>query len=154
MKSRPRCDTCADRDSDPGDFVLEHLTFAGVDAGADLDAQLTDSVADCAGTANGSCGAVEACEEPVSCGVDLQAAIADELSPNGRVVPLKPITRTDPSEPEEATVIPATLSKPKHAASEYGQALSDAPWENRIDTSRDLGDGIDPDLLPPEQFLE
>ena len=66
----------------------------------------------------------------------------------------KPITRTDPSEPEEATVIPATLSKPKHAASEYGQALSDAPWENRIDTSRDLGDGIDPDLLPPEQFLE
>ena len=64
----------------------------------------------------------------------------------------KPITRTDPSEPEEATVIPATLSKPKHAASEYGQALSDAPWENRIDTRRDLGDGID--LLPPEQFLE
>jgi hypothetical protein len=52
------------------------------------------------------------------------------------------------------TVIPATLSKPKHAASEYGQALSDAPWEKRIDTSRDLGDGIDPDLLPPEQFLE
>jgi hypothetical protein len=36
----------------------------------------------------------------------------------------------------------------------YGQALSDAPWEKRIDTSRDLGDGIDPDLLPPEQFLE
>jgi hypothetical protein len=34
-------------------------------------------------------------------------------------------------------VIPATLSKPKHAASEYGQALSDAPWENRIDTSRE-----------------
>jgi hypothetical protein len=39
----------------------------------------------------------------------------------------KPITRTAPSEPEEAivipataTVIPATLSKPKHAASEYG----------------------------------
>ena len=27
----------------------------------------------------------------------------------------------------EATVIPATLPKPKHAASEYGQALSDAP---------------------------
>jgi hypothetical protein len=27
-------------------------------------------------------------------------------------------------------------------------------WENRIDTSRDLGDGIDPDVLPPEQFLE
>jgi hypothetical protein len=66
----------------------------------------------------------------------------------------KPITRTDSSEPEEATVIPATLSKPKHAASDYGQALSDAPWEKRIDTSRDLGDGIDPDLLPPEQFLE
>jgi hypothetical protein len=40
-------------------------------------------------------------------------------------------------------VIPATLSKPKHAASECGQALSDAPWENRIDTSRDLSDGID-----------
>jgi hypothetical protein len=54
----------------------------------------------------------------------------------------------------EATVIPATLPKPKHAASEYGQALSNAPWENRIDTSRDLGDGIDPDLLPPEQLLE
>jgi hypothetical protein len=76
-----------------------------------------------------------------------------ELRPKPAPAP-KPITRTDPSEPEEATVIPATLSKPKHAASEYGQALSDAPWENRIDTSRDLSDGIDPDLLPPEQFLE
>jgi hypothetical protein len=32
----------------------------------------------------------------------------------------KPITRTDPSEPEEATVIPATLSKPKHAAFREG----------------------------------
>jgi hypothetical protein len=42
-------------------------------------------------------------------------------------------------------VIPATLSKPKHVASEYGQTLSDAPWENRIDTSRDLSDGIDPE---------
>jgi hypothetical protein len=40
---------------------------------------------------------------------------------------------------------PATLSKPKYAAAEYGQARSDALWENRIDTSRDLGDGIDPD---------
>lgn len=77
-----------------------------------------------------------------------------ELRPTPGARTHKPITRTDPSEPEEATVIPATLSKPEHAASEYGQALSDAPWENRIDTSRDLGDGIDPDLLPPEQFLE
>jgi hypothetical protein len=58
----------------------------------------------------------------------------------------KPITRTDTSEPEEATVIPATLSKPEHSASEYGQALSGAPWEKRIDTSRDLGDGIDPEI--------
>jgi hypothetical protein len=56
--------------------------------------------------------------------------------------------------PRSASLDPATLSKPEHAASEYGQALSDAPWENRIDTSRDLGDGIDPDLLPPEPFLE
>ena len=46
------------------------------------------------GTANGSCGAVEACEEPVSCGVDLQAAIADELSPNGRVVPFEQFAPT------------------------------------------------------------
>ena len=49
-----------------------------------------------------------------------------ELRPTPGVRTHKPITRADPSEREEATVIPATLSEPEHAASEYGQALSDA----------------------------
>jgi hypothetical protein len=49
---------------------------------------------------------------------------------------------------------PGDALQAQDAASGYGQALSDAGWEGRIDTNRDLADGIDPDLLPSEQFLE
>src|SRR5438477_4237938 len=81
-----RGDPCPGVDGDAADLRPVELTFAGVDTGADLDAQLPDSLAGRERTADGARRPVEGGEEAVARRVHLAAAEAVELAPDRAVV--------------------------------------------------------------------
>jgi hypothetical protein len=76
----------------------------------------------------------------------------------------KPIKATDPSEPEEKAVIPASMTKEEMAATEYGRAVAAAPpaapdpdvpegSDSSVDVGAPFADHRD-DRLPPENLLD
>ena len=67
-------DARGDVDGDPADVVIEQFALAGVDAGADLDAQRFSICAERLGAADGLRRAVERHEMPVAGALDHRAA--------------------------------------------------------------------------------
>ena len=86
-----RGDAGADVDGDPADLAVDQLALAGVQAGADLEAELAHRLGDRAGAADRPGRAVEGGEEAVAGGVDLLAAEPDQLAPDERVVALEQV---------------------------------------------------------------
>jgi hypothetical protein len=78
-----------DVNGQPGELVPDALAFTSMDAGADLQAELRHAPDDLARARDRSRGPVEAREEPVSGGVDLDPPVALELAAHERVMPLK-----------------------------------------------------------------
>ena len=76
----------ADDDGDPADLPVDDLDLSGVDAGPNLEPQLTDTRGDRTRTADGPGGPVEGGEEPVAGGVDFDAAVTFELTTDQGVV--------------------------------------------------------------------
>src|SRR5207248_920524 len=72
-RARERGDPRTRVNGDPGDLVTEQLALAGVDAGAKLEPEVADGVADGESAANCTRGPVEGCEEAVPGGVHLVA---------------------------------------------------------------------------------
>ena len=77
--SRKRADAGTDVHGDAADVVAAEFAFAGVKAGAHLDAQRLHRVTNCHGAADRSLWAVERREEAVAGGVDLAAAETRQL---------------------------------------------------------------------------
>jgi hypothetical protein len=76
---------------DAGDCVIDALALAGVDAGADLEAEASQGVTDAHGAADGAGRAVEGREEAVAGGAYLSPAVTRDLLADGRVVALEKI---------------------------------------------------------------
>lgn len=70
----------SDGHGDAGDLLVKQFALPRMQAGADLDAEFTDPVANRTRAANGPGRSVEDREEPVAGGVKLSAAEAGELS--------------------------------------------------------------------------
>lgn len=73
----------------PATFSVDDLAFAGVQADADVEAELFGLAPDRARAANRACRPVEGREQPVARHVDLLPACARELSPHHGAVPLE-----------------------------------------------------------------
>ena len=73
------------------ELVAHDLALAGVETGADPDAEGANGVADGAGAADGAGGAVEGGQEAVARGIELPAAESDDLAANRGVVGLEEI---------------------------------------------------------------
>jgi len=74
-RSGMRSDSCADRNGDTGNLSVHDLSLAGMQTGPELESQLGNRVADGARAADRPGRAVEAREEAVACGVQLDAAV-------------------------------------------------------------------------------
>jgi hypothetical protein len=80
-------DACADVDGEPGEFVVDEVALACVEADADAEAEVADRIADGAAAADRQRGPVEAgCEEAVPGRVDLATAELANLASHGCVV--------------------------------------------------------------------
>src|SRR6266508_1166828 len=79
-------DPRSDVHCDPGEVVATQLALAGVDAGADFQADVAGILGDGAGAFDGPSGPVEGGEEAVAGGVHLLAAKASELTADHVVV--------------------------------------------------------------------
>src|SRR5689334_22001724 len=84
-----RGDARADVHGDAAVLVAHHFAFAGVRAGANLEAELAHLLRHRAGAAHGARRAVEGGEEAVARGVDLAAAKPCELAAHEPVVVLQ-----------------------------------------------------------------
>lgn len=75
-------DSGADMDRDPANFAIDHLAFASVEPGADVESQVLDGSRDCGRAADRSRRAVEACKEAIAGRVDLATTEPRELAPD------------------------------------------------------------------------
>jgi hypothetical protein len=82
-------DARADVDREPGELLPDALALSRVDPGPDREAERPDPLADRPSARDRAGGAVEAREEAVPGGVELDAAVARELAPDELVVPLQ-----------------------------------------------------------------
>src|SRR5438876_66557 len=89
----------ADVHGDTAHVVAPQLALAGVQAGADLEAEWAHRLADGQRTAYRACGTVEGREEAVARRVNLPAAEAAQLLAYGGVVPLEQIAPGAVAEP-------------------------------------------------------
>src|SRR6266446_4491040 len=89
----------ADVHGDAAHVVAPQLALAGVQAGADLEAERAHRLADGQRTAHRACGTVEGREEAVARRVNLPAAEAAQLLAYGGVVPLEQIAPGAVAEP-------------------------------------------------------
>jgi hypothetical protein len=85
-------DAGADVDGDAADVVADHFALAGVEPGSDLDAERRDFLGDRAGATNAARGTVERPEKSVAGGFDFVAAKAREIAPYRRVMTAEQIT--------------------------------------------------------------
>ena len=72
--TRQASDACACRDSDAAVLAVYDLALPGVNAGSDLDAEVTDVIRDFQGAAYGARGTIERGIEPIAGYVVLDAA--------------------------------------------------------------------------------
>src|SRR5262245_49470060 len=84
--SRERSDSRTGRHGDPAQLAVHPLTLAGVEAGADLQTQCANALADRESALDCAPWPVESSEEAVSGGVQLLATEAGQLRSNDRVV--------------------------------------------------------------------
>ena len=82
-------DTRADRDSYASDLAVGNFAFAGVQSGANLDAQFGDSFRNCLCACDRAGWAVEPCEKAVTGGIHFNAAESGKLPANQVVVSLQ-----------------------------------------------------------------
>src|ERR671930_2095198 len=79
-------DAGSDVDGDPARLPAVELALAGMDARADVEAEVAEDAPDRARARDGARRAVEAREDAVACGVDLLPAEPGDLGPHGSVV--------------------------------------------------------------------
>jgi len=89
----------ADVHGDAAHVVAPQLALAGVQAGADIEAERAQRPADGQRTAHRACGTVEGREEAVARRVNLPAAEAAQLLAYGGVVPLEQVAPGAVAEP-------------------------------------------------------
>ncbi len=85
-------DAGAGVDGDAGDLAVDEFALSGVQAGANVEAEFADGVCDGAGAADCAGWPIEACEEPVTRRVDLDASVAQQLSAHEFVMPLQQLS--------------------------------------------------------------
>ena len=82
---------CSDRYGDARDLAIVQLAFAGMDTGANLEADGPDGIANGRSRLDGPRRSVEGGEEAVPRRVELGAAVAADLTSDKRVVPRQQI---------------------------------------------------------------
>jgi hypothetical protein len=98
-----------------GDLAIDDLTLAGMKAGSHLDPEFAYRLDNGAGTRDRACRAVEAGEESVAGCVNFDAAEAEELAPDGRVVLLEQVA------PAAIAELGGSLACAYDVSEEYGR---------------------------------
>src|SRR3954453_2306986 len=86
-----RGDARTDVNGDAADIVADHFALAGMQPGADLDADRPDFVGDRAGTANAARWTVKRCEKAVARSLHLMAAKSRQIAADGGVMMVEQI---------------------------------------------------------------
>src|SRR6267378_6226795 len=107
---------------DPGQLVVEDLTFAGVNAGPHVEADSVKILPDCEGTTNRTGGSIERRAESVACVIDLSAPIALQLGSHHPVVLLEQIA------PSTISQLRGTLSGVNDVGEQNGRQHPIGVW--------------------------
>src|SRR4029077_628224 len=79
----------ADRDGEPTDLAVDDRAFADVDAGTDLEPEISDTGADIERTSDSTSRPVERRIEPIAGCIDLGAVPTSDLPSHRGVMPLQ-----------------------------------------------------------------
>ena len=129
-------DPCTDVDGDPPDIGIGQLDLARVQAGAHLQADGADGLADSRGASDRSGRSIEDGQEPVAGRLDLAAAVSVQLGPYGEVM------RRKERSPTLVAELGSTAGGVDDVREEHGRedAIRVLPWSNTSHELLDVGE--------------